>query len=287
MGAMSAAVLFLRILRFPPTLKRLILVQLFRQLTATLSGILSDIILQLPDGSATFVQLFAAYKDVLKDQGLDPAEDTEIYSLLLKLGMQKGADWRTKWQNVQRVESTTGSLEVLKSRLDKLDLTSQQQSPFVNHPSTVTNVPLDSAPGKSQALPWTPTPNTMKRRSAPPVTSTPRAKRISEVPTIKTSPLWGLGHQGPSTVTRVRFQTEPDVAQDFESHSQVSFEENEIERLRLDWFTADRFRSSALIGHFWDRWISACIKAQQKSQTVGRARDFDHSETLFSPLETP
>ncbi|TFY83893.1 hypothetical protein EWM64_g113 [Hericium alpestre] len=51
--------------------------------------------------ATTFLTVFKAYNDVLRERGLDPQNEVVYYSKLLKLGTLKGSNWGDKWRTVK------------------------------------------------------------------------------------------------------------------------------------------------------------------------------------------
>lgn len=62
--------------------------------------VLDDIISRAPTAS-TFLAVFNAYKEVLRERGIEEEEDVIYYGFLLKLGVVKAKDWQTRWKSVK------------------------------------------------------------------------------------------------------------------------------------------------------------------------------------------
>ena len=62
----------------------------------------SDAMMQLVNLQVTLMELLSAYEAVLGRHGVLVAEDSYYYRLLLKLSLDPGLDWWTKFQNVCR-----------------------------------------------------------------------------------------------------------------------------------------------------------------------------------------
>ena len=62
----------------------------------------SDAMMQLMGLQVTLMELLSAYEAVLGRHGVQVAEDSYYYRLLLKLSLDPGLDWWTKFQNVCR-----------------------------------------------------------------------------------------------------------------------------------------------------------------------------------------
>lgn len=67
--------------------------------------IIDEIIERSPDSTTTFLTIFKAYNEVLRERGKDVDSDVVYYKLLLQLGSIRGQDWKSKWN-------------IVKSRLD-------------------------------------------------------------------------------------------------------------------------------------------------------------------------
>ena len=256
--------------------------------------ILQEIIEQLPQGASTFVQLFAAYKDVLKSQGLDPSEDAEIYGYLLKLGMQRGADWRVKWQGVLNSNSAIipagPSLEGLKHRLDKLDLDVERQtSPRPARIPAKGGAPVPSTSRLNALMDdWTVTPKSAKRHSAPhPLTSTPRTARtlrpayaiespVTPAPEVKNHPISAPRVHFQSPTHQLPTRTNDSANESYEDGRASSVLES------FDLLAAYRFRASSLLGGAFDKWMSATIQDQSQVRSAAQARDTTLARRLFA-----
>jgi hypothetical protein len=137
----------------------------FPVLTPDLHSTLSQIIARVPPGSSSFSDLFRAYSEIV----LHPQDDVEIYGAILKLGLEKGTDFRQKWASVLATQGiSSGSLsqreemedvedgdrlDILKARLDALDRAAGQgpetPRPFARRRSVTTERPEPS--GRSRA----------------------------------------------------------------------------------------------------------------------------------------
>ena len=92
--------------------------------------------MQLVDLQITLMELLSAYEAVLGGHGILVAEDSYYYRLLLKLNLDPGLDWWTKFQNVCRqnrrcVPEDAGLLlpVTLRSSLPAADTGSALQAP--------------------------------------------------------------------------------------------------------------------------------------------------------------
>ncbi|TFY66150.1 hypothetical protein EVG20_g4945 [Dentipellis fragilis] len=62
---------------------------------------IDDVIKRASPSATTFLTVFKAYNDVLRERGLDPQNEVVYYSKLLKLGTLKGSNWGEKWRTVK------------------------------------------------------------------------------------------------------------------------------------------------------------------------------------------
>lgn len=62
--------------------------------------ILAQILSSTPHNTTAFNALLSPYHQVLEKHGINHRTDERIYSLLLKLSLVTGLDWRQKWQRV-------------------------------------------------------------------------------------------------------------------------------------------------------------------------------------------
>ncbi|KAG0141612.1 hypothetical protein CROQUDRAFT_51438 [Cronartium quercuum f. sp. fusiforme G11] len=62
--------------------------------------VLAQILAITPANTTTFNALLGPYHEVLKQHGIDHRTDERIYTLLLKLSLVPGTDWRQKWHRV-------------------------------------------------------------------------------------------------------------------------------------------------------------------------------------------
>ena len=57
-------------------------------------------------GSSDWKPVLQAYKEEFDARSLDGDTDTVVYGLLLRLGMERGNDWRSKWEGVKRQQQS-------------------------------------------------------------------------------------------------------------------------------------------------------------------------------------
>lgn len=67
-------------------------------------ALLSAIIERVPEQRSDWKPVLSSYHHVFKEIGKDGEADTEVYGLLLRLGMERGRDWRSKWENVKKAQ---------------------------------------------------------------------------------------------------------------------------------------------------------------------------------------
>jgi hypothetical protein len=67
-------------------------------------ALLSAIIERVPEQRSDWKPVLSSYHDVFKEIGKDGEADTEVYGLLLRLGMERGRDWRSKWEAVKKAQ---------------------------------------------------------------------------------------------------------------------------------------------------------------------------------------
>ncbi|KAG6903226.1 hypothetical protein C0995_002769 [Termitomyces sp. Mi166 len=83
--------------------------------------LLDAVINRAGTSATTFLTVFKAYNDVLRDRGLDPQE-VVYYGKLLKLGTMKGKNWGDKWNAVKAQHNRTSGASNNNQRHGQLHL---------------------------------------------------------------------------------------------------------------------------------------------------------------------
>lgn len=66
------------------------------------SELVDSIVARIAAGASDWKPVLQAYKEEFEARGIDGDTDTIVYGLLLRLGMERGSDWRSKWESVKR-----------------------------------------------------------------------------------------------------------------------------------------------------------------------------------------
>jgi hypothetical protein len=77
---------------------------LFPSVDDTTASLIEAILARVSPSEAEWKPFLQAYDEVFNERGLDKQSDTVIYDLILKLGLQAGKNWRSKWENVKRTQ---------------------------------------------------------------------------------------------------------------------------------------------------------------------------------------
>lgn len=87
----------------------------FPVLDASTSDLVDSIVARVAAGASDWKPVLEAYKEEFDARRLDGETDTVVYGLLLRLGMERGTDWRSKWANVKRQQQQQQQHEVAKT----------------------------------------------------------------------------------------------------------------------------------------------------------------------------
>ena len=83
----------------------------FPQLSTDTAALLESIVQRVPASRSDWKPVLSSYEQVFKERGRDEEADTEVYGLLLRLGMERGKDWKSKWESVKISQDIDGKLK--------------------------------------------------------------------------------------------------------------------------------------------------------------------------------
>ena len=64
-------------------------------------NIIDSIILRAGPEATTWISVLKAYNDVFQDLGKEAADDVDVYTILLKLGLIRASNWAERWSHVK------------------------------------------------------------------------------------------------------------------------------------------------------------------------------------------
>lgn len=84
--------------------------------------LVDSIISRVAAGASDWKPVLQAYRDEFRARGIDGDTDTAVYGLLLRLGMERGGDWRSKWEGIQSQQQSNVDAAAAKTPKAPVDI---------------------------------------------------------------------------------------------------------------------------------------------------------------------
>lgn len=252
---------------------------IFPSVDASTIALIDAVVNRIPEERNDWKPILSAYQDVLQEHGLDVERDTHVYALLLRLGMERGRDWRAKWEGVKNRQR-------------------EQEAPAARHSAVAQrkseNVRgIDDVFTTPHKLPGGPVGNAMtaKQQSR----RLPLTRAALDELQVTASPYKAIAQQF------LQAKAEADAGKDREQRPAVHFIDNnpnqpirtevpdkllsQLQRLdilptkaslserELDLAEAVRFDRISLLGRIWDDWLSRMAVLEKIDQHALLARN--------------
>lgn len=108
----------------------------FPLLDGTTASLIEEIVSRVSSHQNDWKAVLHSYKEVFAEKDLDGEKDVFVYGLLLRLGMERGGDWKAKWEGVKRAQQTQQQ-----SQDDVSRYPAATRAPYIQEPATARAAP--------------------------------------------------------------------------------------------------------------------------------------------------